>query len=120
VRTLFCARCASRRPSSDRESAADGRLIYNLIGVKAERDFTRSWGVSIGLSQASDAQALVTSVMQALLVLTILEMLWLVQNSNWWETQIEFLSVHATVARTNALRLPRLLMAYKRQFNAVA
>ena len=94
--------------------------MYNLLGVKAERDFTRSWGVSIGLSQISDAQALITSTLQALLVITILEMLWLVQNSNWFETHLEFMSVHATVARSHALRLPRVLVAYKRHFNAVA
>ena len=98
----------------------DGRLVYNLLGVKAERDFTRSWGVSIGLSQVSDAQALITSTLQALLVVTILETLWLVQNSNWFETHYEFMSVHATVARSHTLRLPRVLIAYKRHFNAVA
>jgi hypothetical protein len=56
--------------------------VYNLIGVKAERDFTRSWGIDIGLSQVSDAQALIVSTMQALAVVTVLEMLWLVHNAS--------------------------------------
>ena len=94
--------------------------MYNLLGVKAERDFTRSWGVGIGLSQVSDARALIMSTLQALAVVTILDLLWLVQNSSWYETHVEFLSVYATVAGGRALRLPRLLLAYKRHFNAVS
>jgi hypothetical protein len=100
-------------------ACADGRLVYNLIGVKAERDFTRSWGVGIGLSQLSDAQALITSTLQALAVVTVLEMLWLVHNANWHETFVEFASVQGTVAAHGMWRLPAILGAYKRHFNAV-
>jgi hypothetical protein len=93
--------------------------VYNLIGVKAERDFTRSWGIGIGLSQVSDAQALIVSTMQALTVVTVLEMLWLVHNANWHETFVEFASVQGTVAARGVRRLPGILGAYKRHFNAV-
>jgi hypothetical protein len=93
--------------------------VYNLIGVKAEHDFTRSWGVGIGMSQLSDAQALVMSTLQALAVLTVLEALWLVQNANWQETFVEFASVQGTVAAHGMWRLPAILGAYKRHFNAV-
>lgn len=47
---------------------AYGRLVYNLLGPAAARDFSNSWGIGVGLSQISDAQGVVTSAMQALLV----------------------------------------------------
>ena len=100
-------------------ACADGRLVYNLLGVKAERDFTRSWGVGVGLSQLSDAQALIVSTLQALAVVTVLEMLWLVRNASWHETLVEFASVQGTVAARGVWRLPAILGAYKRHYNAV-
>jgi hypothetical protein len=88
-------------------------------GAKAAKDFSNSWGIGVGLSQISDAQGVVTSAMQALLVITILEALWLVANGNWVESYIDFVSVHATVLASRS-RLGAVLAEYKMQSYAVA
>lgn len=73
---------------------AYGRLIYNKVGPSAEEAFTRAWGVGIGLGQAQDVRALLISAAEAALVLTILEALWLLQNSSWLERYVDFLSIY--------------------------
>ena len=67
----------------------------------------------------SDAQGVVVSAMQALLVMTILEALWLVANGNWLESYVDFVSVHATVLAHRS-KLAAVLAEYKLQSYAVA
>ena len=98
---------------------AYGRLVYNLLGAKAARDFSNSWGIGVGLSQVSDARDVVVTSLQALLVVTILEALWLVANGNWLESYVDFVSVHATVMARGS-KLAALLAEYKMQSYAVA
>ena len=99
---------------------AYGRLVYNLLGPAASRDFSNSWGIGVALGQANDAKGLVTSAMQAALLLTILEALWLMPNGRWLEGYIDFVSVQATVAQRGARRTLAILTAYKRHSYAVA
>ena len=99
---------------------AYGRLVYNLLGAAAFRDFSNSWGIGVALGQANDAQGVVTSAMQAALLLTILEALWLVPNGRWLEGYIDFVSVQATVAQRGARRTLAILSAYKRHSYAVS
>ena len=99
---------------------AYGRLVYNLLGPAASRDFSNSWGIGVALGQANDAKGLVTSALQAALLLTILEALWLVPNGRWLEDYIDFVSVQATVAQRGARRTLAILTAYKRHSYAVA
>ena len=99
---------------------AYGRLVYNLLGPAAFRDFSNSWGIGVALGQANDAQGVVTSAMQAALLLTILEALWLVPNGRWLEGYIDFVSVQATVAQRGARRTLAILSAYKRHSYAVS
>jgi hypothetical protein len=78
-------------------------------------------GIGVALSQASDASGLVTAALQAALLLTVLELLWLVTNPNWLESYIDFASVHATVAAPKgSRRLMAVLGAYKRHSYAVS
>jgi len=99
---------------------AYGRLCYNLLGAAATQSFTNSWGIGVAFGQANDASGVVMSAVEAALVLTVLEVLWLAQNSNWLETYVDCVSVQATIVATGARRLPAILLAYKRHFNAVA
>ncbi len=99
---------------------AYGRLVYNLLGPAASRDFSNSWGIGVALGQANDAKGVVIAALQAALVLTILEALWLVPNSAWVEAYIDFASVQATVARRGAARTAAILAAYKRHSYALA
>ena len=89
-------------------------------GPKAASDFSNSWGIGIAISQASDASGLLTATLQAALVVTILEVLWLVTNAHWLEDYIDFVSIHATVASTRSSRVLDLLSAHKRFSYAVA
>ncbi len=102
---------------------AYGRLVYNLLGARAARDFSNSWGIGVAVSQANDASSLVTAALQAALIVTILEALWLMTNVNWLESYIDFVSVHATVVASQAGRGSKLLAvlaAHKRHSYAVA
>jgi hypothetical protein len=99
---------------------AYGRLCYNLLGPAATRDFSNSWGIGVALGQANDAQGVVTSALQAALLLTILEALWLVPNGRWLEGYVDFVSVQATVAQRGARRMFAVLSAYKRHSYAVS
>jgi hypothetical protein len=99
---------------------AYGRLVYNLLGAKAFEDFTASWGIGVALGQANDAKGLVVAALQAALLLTILEALWLVPNGSWLESYVDFASVQATVAQRGLRRVLSVLSAYKRHSYAVA
>ena len=99
---------------------AYGRLVYNLLGPTAFRDFSNSWGIGVGLGQLNDAKGVIVSALQAALLLTILEALWLVPNGRWLEGYIDFVSVQATVAQRSARRILAVLSAYKRHSYAVS
>jgi hypothetical protein len=104
---------------------AYGRLVYNLLGAKASRDFSNSWGIGVAMSQASDASGLVTAALQAALIVTILEALWLISNVNWLESYVDFVSVQATVASHHATcggykPLMAVLSAHKRHSYAIS
>jgi hypothetical protein len=100
---------------------AYGRLVYNLLGPSAARDFSNSWGIGVALSQANDASGLLTAALQAALLVTILEALWLVPNTNWTESYVDFVSVQASVVVSKGgSKLLAVLAAHKRHSYAIA
>jgi hypothetical protein len=100
---------------------AYGRLVYNLLGPAASRDFSNSWGIGVAIGQANDASGLVTAALQAVLILTILELLWLHTNTAWLESYVDFASCYASVAaHAGRRRLWDVLLSHKRNFYAVA
>jgi hypothetical protein len=101
-------------------TVAYGRLVYNLLGAKAFEDFTTGWGIGVGLGQLNDAKGLLTAALQAALLLTVLEALWLQPNGSWLESYVDFASVQATVAQRGVRRVLSVLTAYKRHSYAVA
>jgi hypothetical protein len=100
---------------------AYGRLVYNLLGAKAANDFTNSWGIGVGMSQLSDARGVVVAALHAILLLTILELLWLIPNGDWLSNYCDFGSVYASVAvQGGCSRISATAAAYKRHFYAVS
>ena len=99
---------------------AYGRLCYNLLGPAATARFSNSWGIGVALGQANDARGLLLSALQAALVVTVIEALWLVPNGGWLETYVDSVSVQATTVAHGARRLPAILAAYRRHSYAVA
>jgi hypothetical protein len=67
--------------------AADGALIYKLLGASAESSFTRSWGVSYGLNCAAEWKSVAVAALQGALLLALLECLCWTRNSSWLEAR---------------------------------
>jgi len=73
-------------------------LIYRMLDPDTEDQLVKTWLVSIGLNQASDLQNAAITLVEVLLLSNILEALWLVPNSRWFEERFDFLSVQAAAA----------------------
>jgi hypothetical protein len=73
-------------------------LIYRMLDPSTERELVQSWLVSLGLNQANDISSGAITVLEALLLANILESLWIVPNSRWFEERFDFMSVQAAVA----------------------
>lgn len=73
-----------------------GNLIYELMGPAMERQFTLAWAAGVGLDQLQSLQSFIVTALEALLLITILETLWVMPNGRWLETQLDYASVVAT------------------------
>jgi hypothetical protein len=73
-------------------------LIYRMLDPATESQLVKSWLVSLGLNQANDMSAAAIALAQALLLANILESLWIVPNSHWFEERFDFMSVQAAAA----------------------
>lgn len=58
-------------------SVAYGTLLANNVGRAAAKSFTRAWGVSVAISQGTQAERVFSAVAEAFLVVTVLDALWL-------------------------------------------
>jgi hypothetical protein len=74
-----------------------GMLIYKGLGSGAEQGFTRSFGVSFGLNQASEMRDVVTAAAKAVLLAAILDRLLLTPHEVWMETALDLISVQAVI-----------------------
>ena len=68
-------------------------LIYKLLGEQAEKEFARSWGVSYGMSAATEWKDIVHETVKAAIILAVLERLCLTRPSSWLEEHIDYLCV---------------------------
>ncbi len=103
-----CACADARTPAfSSLLLRADGMLIYELLGESAEVSFAHSWGVSYGLQSASEWQGIVTSALQAAIVIAILERLCLTRHADWLEQAIDYHSMQAMLFGRAALGFGR-------------
>ena len=90
-----------------------GRLIYTLRGAKSESAYVQSWGIALGMEQGAGFQDVLTEACKAALIAMLLEP-HVVPAHTWFEEHVDFLSVHATVARQAAkTRWGRLVVAIR-------
>ena len=94
-----------------------GKLIYQLLGPKAEETFISTWGVSVGLGQLSEAQDTGIAIVQTAMALTVLELLWVVTNTRWLEDTVDYMSVHATIAHAAGVRCGRSVFSAARAYS---
>ena len=78
-----------------------GRLIYALEGAKAESSFVASWGIALGIENASGFQEVLTGAIKAAVIAALLEPL-VVPPLTWFEQHVDFLSVYASFTLTTA------------------
>lgn len=97
-----------------------GKLIYQLLGEKAEKRFVSAWGIGIGMGQVQEARDVFVSVLQVAAAMTVLEVLWIVTNVRWLESNADYLSVHATIAGAGGRSWWRTTRAYSRFYKCVA
>ena len=81
-----------------------GNIIYGLLGPAAEKDFTRTWGISYAMDNATQWQDILNDVFKGLLILLVLDALQIVKPLAWLEDHADRLSVQAVLfgqARTS-------------------
>jgi hypothetical protein len=66
-------------------SFAYGRIIYELLGMRAEAQFLRSWLVALGIDNALQWQAVLAALLRGALVILIVDRMWLMSNWRWIE-----------------------------------
>ena len=100
---------------------AYGKEVYKLLGPASEVAFAKSWGIGVALSQVQDCQSLAYATLEAILVMTVMELFWLLQNLQWLEWVVDFSSVYAAAIHARAQRptLRRVCTSYINHFNAV-
>ena len=72
-----------------------GLLIYNTLGKAAEKQFTRSWGISYAMDNATQWQDIAKEAIRGIIILAILERLMLTRHSSWLDEHLDFYSVQA-------------------------
>ena len=100
-----------------------GRLLLRLLGPAADAQFAQSWLVALGAGQAAELRSFAVTAVEVLMVATILDVLWLLPNVRWLETQVDYASVQATAfaAPAAAARVTswHRIWAYLKHFKAV-
>jgi len=70
------------------------------MGTKAQGEFLNDWVVAWGMEQATGFSDMWSEILQALLVILVLEQFWVLPAERWFEEQVDFLSIQATLAAT--------------------
>jgi hypothetical protein len=74
-----------------------GMLIYTHLGGDAQESFSRSFGISYGLSQVSEWRDVASEALRTIVVFALLERLFLTPPAAYLEDHIDFLSVQAVM-----------------------
>ena len=95
-------------------------LIYELLGLDAERSFTRSWGVSYGVGAATEWRDVLRQAVDAIVVLAIAERLHLTRPVAWLEDHIDYVSTSALLLEQGSLSFfqeLRLIFTFRRRLS---
>ena len=71
--------------------------MYKLLGAAAQAQFTKTWAIGVGISQATQFRDMLLAAAQGLAVLTVLDSLWLVGNAAWLEDHADLVCVDAAL-----------------------
>ena len=96
-----------------------GKLVYELVGIRAEENFIRTWGIGLGIGQLHEARDMCTSIMEVALGMTVLEVLWMLSNDRWFEKNVDYVSVHATLTASAAASWLHRTVSYVRFYKCV-
>jgi hypothetical protein len=62
---------------------AYGRIVYNLLGIRAQESFVQSWLVALGLDNATQWKEIAKEAWKGGLFIIIMDRLWMQSNTNW-------------------------------------
>jgi hypothetical protein len=97
-----------------------GLLIYDLMGLDAQRSFTRSWGVSYGVGAANEWRDVARQAAMAVAVVAIAERLHLTRPVSWLEDHVDYMSTSALLLEHGGLSFfqeLRLLFTFRRRLS---
>ena len=80
-----------------------GSLIYQLLGDKAQEQFSHDWAVGLGIDQATQWKEVVQSSIQAAIILTLLDRMGFMSGVAWLEGYLDQSCVQATMIGTAGL-----------------
>ena len=72
-------------------------LIYRQMGDSAQRKFSQSWGISLGMDSASEWQDVAKEGLKTTLILVVLDLLLIMGPRVWFEEHLDHLSVQCTL-----------------------
>jgi hypothetical protein len=78
---------------------AFGRRIYDLQGPASESTFIKTWCIGIGFGQIQEWTYVVRTALEAVLVLSVADLLWLAQDASWFENHMDWLSIYWSTTR---------------------
>ena len=91
---------------------AYGLLIYQQLGMGAERTFAIGWLVSLGVDNASQWRDILVEAAKGAALVVLLDALWVLPNGRWMEGHLDVASVHATLLAGGAVSRWRRLRAH--------
>jgi hypothetical protein len=91
---------------------AYGLLIYNTLGASAEQQFTRSWGISYAMDNATEWQDIAKEALRGIIILAILERLMLTRHSSWLDEHVDFYSVQALLFQEKVVSYWKQVMLF--------
>ena len=97
-----------------------GLLIYQLLGLDAQRSFTRSWGVSYGVGAATEWRSVLQQAVTSLVFVAIAERMHLTRPVAWLEDHIDYISTSALLLEHGGLSFfqeLRLLFTFRRRLS---
>jgi hypothetical protein len=97
-----------------------GLLIYEMLGLDAERAFTRSWAVSYGVGAATEWREVARQALTAIAVLAVAERLHLTRPVSWLEDHVDYVSTSALLLEHGGLSFfqeVRLLFTFRRRLS---
>ena len=89
--------------SSAHLSAVYGSSISQLLGDKAEADFSGVWAVGLGVDQANQWVDVVRGAVQAAILLTLLDRFEMLSGRQWLEMHLDQFSVQTVMLHTSAV-----------------